>query len=149
MKIQLEDGRIKDAPLNEVTPQNYIVPVKEQHLYHCIIEITTFDSKSGKRISKPSLQTFGKKIYETVMKKQLSLQGYTVTVLYDPTKYLNELASQPSQAEVKQSYIKAKEDLDSTKAALERELAEIKALKEELKAQKEAKGGKDKSNKNN
>ena len=33
------EGKTKDVAITDVTPENYIVPSNEQHLYHCIIEV--------------------------------------------------------------------------------------------------------------
>lgn len=58
------EGKTKDVAITDVTPENYIVPSNEQHLYHCIIEVRKFDSETGKRLSVPRIQKFGKKSFE-------------------------------------------------------------------------------------
>lgn len=58
------EGKTKDVAITDVTPENYIVPSNEQHLYHCVIEVRKFDSETGKRLSVPRIQKFGKKSFE-------------------------------------------------------------------------------------
>ena len=56
MRVKVNDGKTKDVAITDVTPENYIVPSNEQHLYHCVIEIKKFDSETGKRLSIPRIQ---------------------------------------------------------------------------------------------
>lgn len=89
MLIKLQDGRVKDAPMTEVTAENYICPVNETHLYHCIVEVRKFNPETGARLSVPRLQKFGKRIFEGAVRKNLEKQGYTITILHragDPIK---------------------------------------------------------------
>ena len=65
MRVKVSEGKTKDVAIIDVTPENYIVPDNEKHLYHCVIEIKKFDSETGKRLSIPHIQKFGKKGYET------------------------------------------------------------------------------------
>ncbi len=58
-----KDGR--DTPIEKLTAENYIVPKGEEKSYHAVIEVVQFDPKTGKRISKPRVQKFGKKMFET------------------------------------------------------------------------------------
>ena len=65
MRVKTEvQGKTKDVAITEVTPENYIVPEKEKGMYHCIIEVRKFDSETGKRLSVPRIQKFGKKVFE-------------------------------------------------------------------------------------
>ena len=50
---KVSEGKTKDVAIIDVTPENYIVPDNEKHLYHCVIEIKKFDSETGKRLSIP------------------------------------------------------------------------------------------------
>lgn len=62
MQVKTEiEGKFKDVSILNVTPENFIVPKGEEHLYHCRIEIKKFDPESGERLSKPRMQVFGKK----------------------------------------------------------------------------------------
>lgn len=83
MKVKSTDGRIKDVPITQVTCENYIVPENEKHLYHVIIEVRKFNSETGERMSKPRVQKFGKKAFETKVRKNLIKQGYTLTMLHE------------------------------------------------------------------
>lgn len=118
------EGKTKDVSIVDVHPDNYIVPSNEQHLYHCIIEVRKFDSETGKRLSVPRIQKFGKKAFETVVLDALKKQGYTITVLYDPNEYIKAQAAK-----------KAADDAKAKEAAKEKEKAALKAeILEELKA---------------
>ena len=110
---------VKDVPVTQVTPENYIVPEKEKHVYHTIIEVKKFHAETGERLSKPRVQKFGAKSFRSIL-NGLKRQGYTVTVLYDPTEY----------------NIKNKQALNSNKHSA-KESEEIKRLKEELEALKQ------------
>ena len=87
MKVKTADG-IKDVNLLQVTPENYIVPDDEKHLYHCRIEVKKFNPETGERLSKPSLQKFGRKFFERNGLHNLRQQGYTVDILYNPTEWI-------------------------------------------------------------
>ena len=88
------EGKTKDVAITDVTPENYIVPSNEQHLYHCVIEVRKFDSETGKRLSVPRIQKFGKKSFENGILDALKKQGYTITVLHDPNEYVKAQAEE-------------------------------------------------------
>lgn len=69
------EGKTKDVAITDVTPENYIVPSNEQHLYHCVIEVRKFDSETGKRLSVPRIQKFGKKSFENGILDALKKTG--------------------------------------------------------------------------
>ena len=121
------EGKVKDVAITDVTPENYIVPSNEQHLYHCIIEVRKFDSESGKRLSVPRIQKFGKKSFENGVGSNLKKQGYTVTILHDPADYLKQQAEEKAKTATAKAQAaadaKAKEAAD-TKAALKAEIME-------------------------
>lgn len=122
------EGKTKDVAITDVTPENYIVPSNEQHLYHCVIEVRKFDSETGKRLSVPRIQKFGKKSFENGISDALKKQGYTITVLHDPNEYVKAQAEEKAArtaAQQKAAEAKAKAE---EKAALKAEiLAELKA----------------------
>ena len=129
MRVKVNDGKTKDVAITDVTPENYIVPSDEQHLYHCVIEIKKFDSETGKRLSIPRIQKFGKKGYENSIADNMKKQGYTITVLHDPNEYVK------AQAEEKAARTAAQQ-----KAAEEKAAADAKAKAEaEAKAKAEEK----------
>lgn len=124
MRVKVSEGKTKDVAIIDVTPDNYIVPDNEKHLYHCVIEIKKFDSETGKRLSIPRIQKFGKKGYENSIADNLRKQGYTITVLHDPNEYMKAKAAADAKAKV-EAEAKAKAE---EKAALKAEiLAELKA----------------------
>ena len=136
MKVKTKDGGIKDVALTEVTAQNYIVPDNEKHLYHCIIEVRKFDSETGRRLSVPRLQKFGKKTFETNISFNLKRQGYTIVVLHNPTEYLAEVEKMKQENAAKAAAEKAEKEA-AEKEAAEKELqAKIDAaVKQALEAQ--------------
>lgn len=101
-----KDGR--DTPIERLTAENYIVPKGEERAYHCVIEVVLYDSKTGKKLSKPRVQKFGRKAFEAGVLDSLTKQGYTVTILHDPTEWLKahkakaaEFAKAKAEAEAK------------------------------------------------
>ena len=120
------EGKTKDVAIIDVMPENYIVPDNEKHLYHCVIEINKFDSETGKRLSIPCIQKFGKKGYENSIAENLKKQGYTITVLHDPNEYMKAKAEADA---------KAKAEADAKAKAAEKE-----ALKAEILAELKASG---------
>lgn len=98
MLIRLEDGREKDVAVTEVTADNYICPDNERGIWHAIIEVLKFDPNTGARLSRPRVQKFDDKCWK-MMREQLRLQGYTITILHDPTEYLAQQADNAKNAE--------------------------------------------------
>ena len=133
------EGKTKDVNVSEVTPENYIVPDNEKKLYHCIIEVRKFDSETGKRLSVPRIQKFGKKSFENSVAHNLKLQGYTVTILHDPNEWLatQAEATQKAAEEKAKATAKAKADAEA-KAAEERQKAIDAAVEKALATQAEA-----------
>ena len=103
----------------ELTPENYKVPKGEERSYHCVIECVEFDRKTGKRLSVPRIQKFGAKMFEAHVYSSLKKQGYNVTILHDPKKWLKE-----HEAELK-AQTKAKEtaDKEAFQKAVQEEVA--------------------------
>lgn len=66
MRVKAEtEGKTKDVGLLDVTPESFIVPKGEESFYHCRIEVVKFNQETGERISRPRMQVFGKKFFET------------------------------------------------------------------------------------
>ena len=126
-----KDGR--DTPIEKLTPENYIVPKGEEKDYHAIIEVVQYDPKTGKKLSKPRVQKFGKKTFETSVRSSLQKQGYAITILHDPNEWLKEQAEKREQAK-KEAAAKAKADQEkfdaAVAAAVAKELAKLKAADE-------------------
>lgn len=110
--------------IEKITPENYKVPKGEERSYHCIIECVQYDSKTGKKISVPRIQKFGRKMFESHVYSSLKKQGYNVIILHNPTEWLKE------QAEIAKQ--KA-EEAAAKKAEEEKALAEAKKAEEEKK----------------
>ena len=123
-----KDGR--DTPIEKLTPDIYIVPKGEEMSYHAVIEVVQFDPKTGKKLSKPRVQKFGKKMFETHVLNSLKKQGYTVTVLYDPNVWIKEQQAKAAQSRA----AKAKAEQEKFDAAVAAAVA--KALAERDAAEK-------------
>lgn len=138
-----KDGR--DTPIEELTADNYIVPKGEEKDYHAVIEVVQFDQKTGKRISQPRVQKFGKKIFEAYVLNSLRKQGYTVTILHDPNVWLKEQAAKAEQAKTEAEQAKALAEQEKFDAAVDKAVSErvdaavaaavAKALAEQAKAE--------------
>ena len=131
------EGKTKDVAITDVTPENYIVPSNEQHLYHCVIEIRKFDSETGKRLSVPRIQKFGKKSFENGILDALKKQGYTITVLHDPNEYVKAQAEEKAARTAAQQ--KAAEEKAAADAKAKAEAEEKAAADAKAKAEAEAK----------
>lgn len=95
--MKTKDG--KNVTVDKLTADNYAVPAGEELLYHCVIEVVQYDPKTGVKISKPRVQKFGKKTFETFVQKTLRKQGYTVNILHNPAGYAEALAKKKAEAE--------------------------------------------------
>ena len=128
-----KDGR--DTPIEKLTAENYIVPKGEEKDYHAVIEVVQFDQKTGKRISQPRVQKFGKKIFEAHVLNSLRKQGYTVTILHDPNAWLKEQAAKAEQAkaeaEAKAKALAEQKAQQEQTAKAEQAEAEAEAAKDE------------------
>lgn len=122
MKVKFNGG-IKDVPLSEVTPANYIVPQGEEKSWHVIQEKKEFDRNTGKQLSRPALQKYDMKCYPQT-RKYLMDAGYTITVLHDPVKW----AQQHQQVQAKAQAHRHDYVLAAERAKMKAEImAEIKA----------------------
>ena len=88
MRVKFGSGT-KDVPIIEVNAANYIVPQGEEGTYHVRQEITSFDPKTGKRLSQPRIQKYGPKEFKQIA-SILKQQGYEITILHDPTDFLKK-----------------------------------------------------------
>lgn len=132
-----KDGR--DTPIEKLTAGNYIVPAGEEKDYHAVIEVVQYDPKTGKRISRPRVQKFGKKIFEAHVADSLRKQGYTVTILHDPNVWLKEQAAKREQAAKEAAAAKAKADQEKFDAAVAAAVAKALAERDAAKEQETAK----------
>lgn len=132
MRIKTEEGKTKDVGLTDVTAENFICPKGEEKYYHCRIEVRKFNAETGERLSRPRIQVFGKKFFETFGLHNLRKQGYTVDILHNPNEWEKENRALLAQMEAEKE-AKAKEAVEEAKKA-EREALKNELL-EELKAQ--------------
>lgn len=123
-----KDGR--DTPIDRLTAENYIVPKGEEKDYHAIIEVVQYDPKTGKKLSKPRVQKFGKKIFETNVWDSLLKQGYTIKILHDPNVWLKEQAEKAEQQAKEQAEAKAKAEKERFDAAVAAAVAKALAAME-------------------
>lgn len=130
-----KDGR--DTAIANLTPDNYIVPKGEEKDFHAVIEVEQYDSKTGRKISKPRIQKFGRKIFESHVKASLLKQGYKVTILHVPNAWLKEQAAKKAETAKQAAAAKEKAEQEKFNAAVAAAVA--KALAEKEKAEKKAK----------
>lgn len=79
--------------VSQLTPDNYTVSEREAGLFHVIIEVVQFDPNSGGRLSIPRVQKYGVKTWR-LLEPIYKRQGYTVTVLHNPTAYASAVQAQ-------------------------------------------------------
>ena len=126
MYVKFNDGQ-KDVPVTEVTKENYIVPKGEEKIYHCIIEAKSFDSKTGRRISVPRIQKFGRKVFETIVARTLKMQGYDVVVLHSPAEEDAKEAEELEKQKAEAAFAAAAEAEAQKQAEIDRAVAEALA----------------------
>ena len=131
-----KDGR--DTPIEKLTADNYIVPKGEEKDYHAIIEVVQYDPKTGVKLSKPRVQKFGRKTFESHVQASLRKQGYAVTILHDPNQWLKEQAAQAAAKAKADAEAKAKAEQERFDAAVAAAVA--KALAEREKAEPKKSG---------
>lgn len=133
MRVKVNDGKTKDVGLLDVTPENFIVPKGEESFYHCRIEVVKFHGETGERLSKPRIQVFGKKFFETFGLHNLRKQGYKVDILHDPNVW--EAANKEKIEANKRAKAEA-----AAQAAAEAKAAEREQMKAEIIAELKAAG---------
>ena len=125
--------------------ENYIVPKGEEHAVHYKIAKLT---ENGAFIEPPRIVKSRVKMFETITKRGLELNGYTVEILYHPNGTYSNVRIEDKNILIK----KQDEEIAELKAKLAEQTstdkdAEIAALKAEIeamkkKAEKPAKEGK-------
>lgn len=134
MRVKAEtEGKTKDVGLLDVTPENFIVPKGEESFYHCRIEVVKFNQETGERISRPRMQVFGKKFFETFGLHNLRKMGYKVDIMHDPN--VREAANKEKIEASKRAKAEA-----AAKAAAEAKAAEREQMKAEIIAELTAAG---------
>lgn len=109
--------------IEKLTPENYIVPKGEERSYHCIIEVVQFDSKTGKKVSRPRIQKFGKKMFEAHIYSSLKKQGYSVTILHDPNDWIKKNEEEKAKKAKELAEAKAKAEKEAFEKAVQAEVA--------------------------
>lgn len=135
----------KDVALDALTPDTYLVPKGEERCYHLIQEVVQYDQKTGAKISRPRLQKYGRKAFDSVVRSALIKQGYKFTILHDPKAYDAKMADRKAAAEAeaaaKAAAEKAEAEASAKKAEAEAKAkaeAEAKAAEEKAAAEKKA-----------
>lgn len=133
-----KDGR--DVSIERVTAENYIVPKGEERSYHVIQEVTEFDRKTGKRISVPRIQKYGRKVFESIVFPKLKQQGYALTILHDPTEWIKSQREAAEKAKAEALARKKAEEEERFRQAVADEVArQMAAMKAaETKSETEA-----------
>lgn len=131
-----KDGR--DTPIENLTPGNYVVPVGEEKDYHAVIEVVQFDPKTGKRLSRPRVQKFNRKIFEQTVLSSLRKMGYTVTILHNPNEWLKANAEKKAAAEKAAREAAKKAEQERFDAAVAAAVEKAMAAQKKAKASKKA-----------
>lgn len=131
-----KDGR--DTPIERLTPDNYIVPKGEERAYHAVIEVKQFDSKTGKRISTPRVQKFGKKSFESHIADSLRKQGYEILILHDPNAWIKEQQAKAAELAKAEAEAKKKAEQEKFDAAVAAAVAKALADREKAPEQEQA-----------
>lgn len=131
-----KDGR--DTPIENLTPENYVVPAGEEKDYHAVIEVVQFDPKTGKRLSRPRVQKFNRKIFEQTVLSSLRKMGYTVTILHNPNEWLKANAEKKAAAEKAAREAAKKAEQERFDAAVAAAVEKAMAAQKKAKASKKA-----------
>lgn len=117
----------QNVPVSEITKENYLVPKGEEKLYHVKLEVKSFDSHTGKKLSHPFIQKFARIDFENGTLSLLRQQGYDIEVLHNPQEWIKNHAEEVARAKEKKAA--------DAKAKAERAEAEKQAERERLKAE--------------
>lgn len=114
--------------------ENYIVPKGEEHAVHYKIAKLT---ENGEFIEQPRIVKSKVKLFESVTKRGLELNGYTVEILFHPNGTYSNVRIEDKNVLIK----KQDEEIAELKAKLAEQTstdkdAEIAALKAEIEAMK-------------
>ena len=114
--------------------ENYIVPKGEEHAVHYKIAKLT---ENGAFIEPPRIVKSRVKMFETITKRGLEINGYTVEILYHPNGTYSNVRIEDKNVLIK----KQDEEIAELKARLAEQTstdqdAEIAALKAEIEAMK-------------
>lgn len=127
--MKTKDG--SELPVEQITADNYKVPTGEEKLYHIKQEIKQYNPKTGAKISVPSIQKFGPKVFKAIVERNLRRLGYEIEILHDPVVWMKANAERSAaiQAERQMEQAKAQQARkDDEKAAMKAEiLAELRA----------------------
>lgn len=126
-----KDGR--DTPIEKLTAENYVVPKGEEKDYHTVIEVEQYDPKTGKKISRPRVQKFGRKTFEQSVQASLRKQGYVINILHDPNKWIAEQQAIAEQKAKERAEAKAKAEQERFDAAVAAAVAKALAERESKK----------------
>lgn len=129
-----KDGR--DTPIEKLTADNYIVPKGEEKDYHAIIEVVQYDPKTGVKLSKPRVQKFGRKTFESHVQASLRKQGYKVVILHDPNEWIKEQAAKAAAKAKADAEAKAKAEQERFDAAVAAAVAKALAEREKTEPKK-------------
>lgn len=113
--------------LLEVTHDIYVVPKGKERFVHYTVEKIRFDNASGERLSHPELVKTGVKMFDTFVKRNLEMNGYTINILHHPLgKYIAYDPRVSNRVAVEQLE-KANEEAHNALAEKEAKIAELEA----------------------
>lgn len=112
------------ANLEKLTAATYAVPAGEEHLYHVLQETKKYDENTGQKRTKPRVQKYGKKIFESNVHSSHKKRKMSLVILHDPNEWLRENAEKVKQAQAQ------REERAETRKAQEREKMKAEILAE-------------------
>lgn len=121
----------KNLSVLEMTADEYVCPRGQELLFHVKLENKHFDSKTGERTSKPRIQKFGRKAFNSMLYPSLRRLGYEIEILHDPEEWIKQHGDPRTSARKREA--KPSFDVEKMKAELREQLKA--ELREELEAE--------------
>lgn len=78
------------------TPETYRFPGNEDNVYHVLQRKGGYDPATGEPVGEAFVQKYNQREFELYMKRSLELQGWELTILWDPN---NKRQTAPAAAE--------------------------------------------------
>ena len=66
------------------TPETYRFPGSEDNVYHVLQRKGGYDPQTGEPVGEAFIQKYGRREFELFIKRSLELQGWDLTILWDP-----------------------------------------------------------------
>lgn len=108
-----------------------------ENRYFVIVEKRKFDASTGTRLSKPTIQSFGKKEFDGYVRRHLESNGYTLEILHNPHAWEKQEKVRRIEEKAALQQIedeKRKQAIEeAVKEQVKQELAKLQGVKEAAK----------------